>query len=375
MGRYVDMTPLINIPAQYRLMVGERSNGKSYAVLSYHLDKFVKSGYTEPIAIIRRWEEDFRGANSQKTCYDSLMYNGDGVNVIKDKTDGVFDGVEYYNGRYYLTQKGVDKDGRETLKRTDIIIGYAFSINNSEHYKGSQFPLITTIFFDEFISDRMYLPDEFTLFMNLLSTIIRQRDNLEIFMCANTISMYNPYIKEMGLVNFKKQAVGTIDTYSYGDSELKVALFLTDSAPKKTKKSNVYFAFNNPKLNMITGGDSIWQIGVYPHSPCKFSHLSDVVMRYYIKFNGDEYECEVIQKDDYNFTFIHPFTAKHKEYDIIFDSEAILDMYHQYSLLRSSLNPKLMSYITSFFKAKQVCYSDNTTGSVIESYLEWAKKA
>ena len=369
MARYVDIKPLIDIPAHYRLMVGERSNGKSYAVLKYHLEKFVKSNYTEPLAIIRRWEEDFRGANSQRTCYDSLMFNGENRNIIQEMTD--FDGVEYYSGRYYMTKKNEDGE----LKRTDVVIAYGFSINNAEHYKGAQFPLITTILFDEFITDRMYLPDEFTLFMNLLSTIIRQRDNLEIFMCANTISKFNPYIKEMGLVNFKKQAVGTIDTYSYGDSDLKVALFLTDSAPKKTKKSNVYFAFNNPKLNMITGGDSIWQLGVYPHAPCKFNHREDVILRYYIEFDSEEYECEVVSKGEYYFTFIHPFTANHQPYDVIFSSEGDHNMYRQYSLLRSNLSSEYMNYILSFYKAKQVCYSDNTTGNVIESYLEWCKKA
>lgn len=375
MARYVNMTPLLEVPAHYRLMVGERSNGKSYAVLKYHLDKFVASNYTEPIAIIRRWEEDFRGANSQKTCYDSLMYNGDNRNVIAELTD--FDGVEYYNGRYYMTKKSEDKEGNYKMERTDVVIAYAFSINNAEHYKGAQFPTITTVLFDEFITDKMYLPDEFTLFMNLLSTIIRQRDNVEIFMCANTISKFNPYIKEMGLANFKNQAIGTIDTYSYGDSKLKVALFLTDSAPKKSKKSNVYFAFNNPKLNMITGGDSIWQIGVYPHSPIKIDHDRDVLFRYWIVFDGDEYECEIVQKDTYYFTFIHPKTSQkaHEPYDIIFNSEGEHNMYRQYSLIRSNLDGKIMSFILGFYKSKQVCYSDNTTGNVIESYLEWAKTA
>lgn len=66
MGRYVDIQPLLDIPAHYRLMVGERSNGKSYAVLKYHLDKFIASGYTEPIAIVRRWEEDFRVLTRRK---------------------------------------------------------------------------------------------------------------------------------------------------------------------------------------------------------------------------------------------------------------------------------------------------------------------
>lgn len=370
MARYVDIKPLLDVDAHYRLMVGERSNGKSYAVLKYHLEKFKNSNYTEPLAIIRRWEEDFKGANSQRTCYDSLMFNGSNKNIIQELTD--FDGVEYYGGRYYMTKYD---ENEEKVKRTDVVIAYAFSINNAEHYKGAQFPMITTVLFDEFISDRMYLPDEFTMFMNLLSTIIRQRDNMEVFMCANTINVFNPYTREMGLTRFKSQKVGSIDTYTYGDSGLKVAVFLTDSAPKKTKKSNVYFAFNNPKLNMITGGDSIWQIGVYPHSPIKFSHITDVIFKYWIVFDDEEYQCEIVQKDTYNFTFIYPHTStdKHQPTDLIFNSDGEYDSYHQFSILHTTLPSTFMSKLLLYFKSKQVYYSDNATGNAINTYLEWCK--
>lgn len=377
MARYVDIKPLLNIKAHYRLMVGERSNGKSYAVLNYHLDKFIDSGYTEPLAIIRRWDEDFRGGNSQKTCYDSLMHNGEGKNVIEEKTEGIFYGVEYFNGRYYMTQKEEQKDGTYKVVRSDIVIAYAFSINASEHYKGAQFPTITTILFDEFITQQQYLPDEFIMFMNLISTIVRQRDNLEIFMCANTISKYCPYIQEMGLTKFKNQEIGTIDTYTYGKSDLKVALFLTDSAPKNSKKSNVYFAFNNPKLNMITGGDSIWQIGIYPHAPVKFDHARDVIFRYWIYFDKEEYECEIVQKQDWYFTFIHPKTKnyEHLPDDLVFSTEPPWDAFRQYSLVRCSLPTEVISNINMFYKSKQVYYSDNTTGNAISSYLEYIKTA
>ena len=56
-----------------------------------------------------------------------------------------------------------------------------------------------TILFDEFITKGMYLTDEFMAFMNTLSTIIRQRDNVKIFMCGNTVNKFNPYFEEMGL--------------------------------------------------------------------------------------------------------------------------------------------------------------------------------
>ena len=55
--------------AKYNVIFGERSNGKTYAVLKYAYEKFLETG--EQLAIIRRWDEDFVGANSARTCYDS----------------------------------------------------------------------------------------------------------------------------------------------------------------------------------------------------------------------------------------------------------------------------------------------------------------
>ena len=51
--------------ADYNIIYGERSNGKTTAVLRYGLDDHIKSGYVNQIAIVRRWEEDFKGKNGQ----------------------------------------------------------------------------------------------------------------------------------------------------------------------------------------------------------------------------------------------------------------------------------------------------------------------
>ena len=45
--------------AIYNVIIGERSNGKTFAVLQYALERYVKTG--EQLAILRRWVEDFTG--------------------------------------------------------------------------------------------------------------------------------------------------------------------------------------------------------------------------------------------------------------------------------------------------------------------------
>src|SRR5699024_5250425 len=123
-----------------------------------------------------------------------------------------------------------------------------------EHDKSTAYPKVKTIFFDEFLTRQYYLPDEFVTFMNVVSTIVRQRDDVIIFMCGNTVNQYCPYFTEMGLTHVKEMNKGVIEVYKYGESRLKVAVEYADSISKSGKPSDVYFAFDNPNLQMITGG-------------------------------------------------------------------------------------------------------------------------
>ena len=62
------------------------------------------------------------------------------------------------------------------------------------------------------------------MFANVLSTIIRHRNDVKIFMLANTVNKYCPYFKEMGLKHITEMKQGSIDIYTYGSSDLRVAV-------------------------------------------------------------------------------------------------------------------------------------------------------
>ena len=122
-------------------------------------------------------------------------------------------------------------------------------------------------------------------------------------MLGNTVNKYSPYFKEMGLKHITEMKPGDIDVYKYGDSSLTVAVEYTK--PNKTGKgSDIYFAFDNPKLTMITGG--AWEIDIYPHCPVKYTP-AEILFTYFIEFGRDLLQCEIVQHDDLNFTIIHLF--------------------------------------------------------------------
>lgn len=357
--KFYSLKNILSKDAQYNIIFGERSNGKTYSVLKYGLEKFCKTG--EQTAIVRRWSEDFKGKRGS-SMYQALVNNHE----IEKLTEGKWTDVYYYSGRWYLCK--YDEKGERTVLEKPI--AYAFALGSMEHDKSTSYPEINTILFDEFLTRTMYLPDEFVLFMNVLSTIIRHRKNVKIFMLGNTVNKYCPYFNEMGLRHIKDMKVGDIDIYSYGDSDLKVAVEYC-KPNKQGKESDTYFAFDNPKLNMITGG--AWEVNIYPHCPIKYVP-KDIKFTYFIIFDGEILQCEIIMKDNNNFTFIHRKTSpiKDTEKDLIYSTE-----YSSLPNWKRKINKPVTDVekkIALYFAKDKVFYQDNDVGEIVRNYLMWCGK-
>ena len=349
--------------AKYYVIFGERSNGKTFSVLEYGIDKYLKN--RDQLGIIRRYKEDFLGNNAQ-SMFNAFIDNEKRGNIIEKKSKGVFNSVLYKNRAWYF--RHIDENG-ETDKIDDTPFAYRFALTDVEHGKSISYPRITTIFFDEFLTREYYLQDEFITFSNVLSTIIRDRDNVKIFMAGNTINKYSPYFAEMGLTNIRKMKKGTIDIYEYGESSLKVAVEYSDF-PAKKKKSDIYFAFNNPKLKMITKGD--WELDIYPHLPYKYER-KNIIYDYFISFEEEILHAEIVYINDVVFTYIHRKTTPIKDdgTKIIFTQE----VKPQQNYSRTLGNPKndIERKILSFFTQEKVFYQDNEIGDIVRNFLQWSR--
>lgn len=359
--KFYSMKNIMEKNAQYNIIIGERSNGKTYALLKYGLENYIKHG--KQFAIIRRWNEDFTGKRGQ-TMFNAIVENGE----IEKLTRGEWTNIYYYGSKWYLCKYDPDTGKRIT---PETPIAYGFSISAMEHDKSTAYPNITTIIFDEFISRTAYLPDEFILFMNVCSTIIRHRTNVKIFMLGNTVNKYSPYFSEMGLTHIKSMKQGDIDVYQYGQSELKVAVeYCNTNSKTGGKDSDFYFAFNNPKLTMITGGT--WEIDIYPHLPVKYTP-SEILFTYFIIFDDETLQCEIIQHEDLLFTYIHRKTTdiKNPETDFIYST----DYSPRYNRVRKITKPvtPLEKKIARFYATDKVFYQNNEVGEIIRNYLVWCK--
>ena len=354
--KFYSLEPILAQNCQYNVIFGERSNGKTYASLEYGLRKYIKSG--EQMAYIRRWKEDYRGKRGSQ-LFAAHEDNG----LISILTDGKYDRVRYYSGKWYLGKWDSDLD---KVVADEEPFCYAFSLSDMEHDKSTSYPRVTTIIFDEFLTRQYYLPNEFVLFMNVLSTIIRHRDNVKIFMLGNTVNKYCPYFSEMGLGHVVEMEPGKIDIYSYGESKLKVAVERCKSPSTSGKSSDVYFAFDNPSLQMITGG--AWEIDMYPHLPRKYKK-SDIMFIYFINFNDQLLQCEIISLPDCTFTYIHRKTTPIRDEDeaVVFSDEFDPRPNHFRNIRKATTD--LEKRIAIYFRKEKVFYQDNEVGEVVRNYL------
>ena len=358
-GKFYNLKSILKTNSTYNMIIGERSNGKTYTTLKYGIEQYFKKG--SQIAIIRRWQTDIRG-NRASEVFKALLSNNEIYKISK----GQYQGIHYYGGKYYLCNYG---DNGKAIYNDNDVIAYPFSLSDTEHNKSISYPDIRTIIFDEFLTRQVYLPDEFILFMNTISTIVRERTDVKIFMLGNTVNKYSPYFEEMGLKNVKEQTQGTIDVYKYGNSKLKVAVEYC-KASGKSKENSFYFAFDNPKLEMIKTG--AWELDIFPHCPIKYKP-KDILFIYFIEFGGELFQCEIVNKDNNIFTFIHEKTTplKNNSNDLIYS----LDFNPQINYNRNIyITPsEITKKVKSFFIMDKVYYQDNNVGNTIANYLKACK--
>lgn len=366
---YYSMKNMLYQNADYSVIFGEKSNGKSYQVIQ--LAFVLWWYYRKQTGIVRRLDDNLKPRYAKK-IFSNLEYNeliiketkGEYKGFIDWLTNHQYDSVIYVSREWYVAKK-LD-DG--TYETNPDVFASAFALTKVDNYSSTSYPLIQLILHDDFIAiDNFYLPNEFVDYSILLSTIIRKRTNVKVFMCGNSNNRYCPYFIEMGLKHVKDMKQGTIDLYTYGDSDLRVAVEYCRTTKAINKQSNKYFAFDNPKLKMITSGD--WKINNYPHLPVKYRD-KECLYKCYIVFNDEILQLNVILVDKDIFLYIHPKTTEIQENNtqLVFTQEYS----HKYNYRRKfTHNTKIEDLILKCIAQDKVFYSDNNTGDTFDNYLKW----
>lgn len=365
-GKYVDLgfysyDDIDKYDAVYNLIIGQRSNGKTYGACKKILDAYIDEKL--PSAYIRRLDKQIVTSNVSYLFDPHSDY-------IKEKTKGQYNGIKYYSHAFYLARFEETTTGEIKRVAADAKpFCRVYAINTAETTKGQDAGAVKYIVFDEFITRQWYLGNEFVHFQNLLSSIIRNRDGVKIYMLANTVNKFCPYFAEMGVKDVGDMKPGTINIYRIGKTKTKIAVEYCAQS-NTSKKVSKYFAFDNPQLNMITTG--AWEIALYRHAPNKLDEYP-IIFNFFVVFNEKIVQGDIYNYKDYPIIFYHPKTTElqHPEKDVIYYQ----DIYDGNPLHMSTITggqTKAQKLIERLIKTNRTFYSDNSTGEIINNWLKFA---
>lgn len=242
---YYDIASLDGYNAQYYMIFGGRSNGKSFSVTRRALDNFFN--YGEEFIICKRYEEDIKSKTAST--------------MLKNQEDYILEEygykIKFYHGKWYAY-----KDGESDKLKDCRLMGHTMSINNSDRLKGGQYPNVTTIILEEFMSmSCTYLPDEINMFINLVSTVARHRTNIKVYLLGNAISKSSPYSTALG-VKLHRMKKGEIIHKEFTDNLGNKTSFVIQRTENVQIDENedgnrtVYNIFGDSGVgNMITTGE------------------------------------------------------------------------------------------------------------------------
>ena len=374
-AKYYTSDSIRKAKAVYNVIYGSRSFGKTFDMFKHAVDDYYqarKKGTIRQWAYLRRYDTDLKGVNIS-TAGDTLVCDGNGHNNIPDLTEGTFDTIAYYQKAWYLAKT---VDGKIIKDQKPFMIAFAFP--EYEHKKGSAFPYVSDIWFEEFIgvSGKPINKDEFVVFQNIISTIARGR-HVTIWMTGNTINPFSEYWDWMGLTKAAVQKPGTIDIYRLGKTDKKIAVERTIERKEyaESKTSNAYlFAFDDPKLKMITTGE--WEIGDYPLFDGEIK-TEDICGKFYVEHKGKFYRGDVISNGDESYIYIHKdddFTDPMDiDYDLIYSLNPNSKQNYRQRLDKALTDPE--RWIVTLMSMGKVFYDEAWTGVAIADYLAKSLKS
>lgn len=356
-----DPTTALLSGCQWHIGLSERSTGKTTNWLLLGL--VMHEMYGTVFHYIRQTED-----MTAPKILGEMMNTINSWKYPEKLTKGRYNIIKYRNRRFYYAR--VDGDGNE-LEKAETHCGYAMSLDKNFEYKSgyNDGGLGGLIIFDEFISNR-YAPNEFVTLCDLLKTIMRNRVDAKVVLVANTINKHSTYLKELCVSKeLIKMNVG--DAHSFTTS-MGTNIYLELIGQKMTKNKSLanrlFFGFDNPQLNAITGGGNSWAIDNYPHIADDDETRVVLHRHIYIKFNLDYLELELCDSEARGpHILCHSANPpKHPEECIIYTNNKFDDaVYYRWLFGRG----KIDTYIWTLFERNKWYYADNEVGEMVNNYF------
>lgn len=371
---YYDLADTVALGCQFNLIFGERSNGKTTAGLLKIIEDYTAGRGTG--VYVRQMDMDLKGQRGANIM-SSLMYGGQSkdVNLISQASGGEYDQVKYYSRAWYLGK--TQADGSTAWEKEPYCYGMA--ISNAKHDKSATPPRVRNVVFDEFIPiDGSYLVDETAMFRQLLSTVIRDVDTVQVFLFANSITWNSPYFDLFGAAKKVREMVQgdtIVLTMRQPETGVEMKVALEYCASTGGKKSDVYFVFADASSAMITGGK--FAVPEYPPCPHHFTSKNVKCTYWFELHNGEIIRARLMKIGRDLFIFSDQVeqkifeTIRDEKRDLFYSLEFSGKRNHYISPLQRQPDPRT-HYLVDAFAAGRMFFATNEVG---EDLMYFAKAA
>lgn len=333
---------------QWVIVYGPRANGKSWSVKKDVVERFRETG--EEFMYVRRYDQDLKSKAAARYFSDFVQEGG-----LKKASKGKYKDIKAYSSEYIMvpTDESAPKE----------VCGYYIPLSTSEERLKSQaFPNVGTIIFEEFLTHRLYLPDEFSILMNLVSGVFRHRKG-RIILIGNTISPVCPLFEELGVDDVTSMAPGSHKLYHKTNQNGEQVNILLIHAPQGKINTDIptSMIFGRPG-NMILSGE--WDIAEYPRRP-----KGEYETHYEIGLNFPQYsfilQMQTSEEQETPILFVYP--NKHgRKLDRVLQDEISPDPMITREL-RDDIRVEPM--IHSLWKSGKVFYANDLCGNMFNTSL------
>ena len=344
-GKHYCGNEIYKTHAEWVACIGQRSNGKSFWWLWVMVQEYFEFGYQ--IAYIRRQKEE-----TTITGIEEYFSDKNFLFLLKEYYG--FDGVLCKEKKLYFVC--YDEDGK-LIKEQNTLFGKAFSLSTARNFKSLHFDLIENLIFEEFITDGLYLANEWKKWNNLISTIFRDRKG-RVVLIGNTIERNCPYFREMG-INILKLKQGTTTRYKSDGVD-----FVVEYTGVNLDRKNTMFVGQTAR--QINKGE--WDTNSYPHLFCNLDEVEKIYKFYYC-YNEFCFKCECFLFNEKKYIFIRPYNKEDLEYnyyDDVFEKGFHFNN-NYYNFAKKPRHRKLWD----LFLDNRVVYSDNLCGTEFNNCLKY----
>ena len=340
------------LDANFNLIYGEKSNGKSYQVKHKKaVEHYLVTG--KRFILLRRWREDISNLWIEQYFAD--------VDVAK-LTQNKYNCISQYRKVLYFSIYDENTGKTQRFEK----IGYVMSLSTEQHMSSASFLDVDTIIFEEFMERGTYIPHEPDRLMIFYSTIDRKRGTTKIYMVGNSISRVCPYIKEWGLDDiFRNLKQGEIATKEIINEENKVTIAIEFCLASGGKTMTIGNA-----SSMIDKGN--WQTFPQPKLPKSYNEYK-VLFRFGFQYKGFRFLCDYLEDTDLHETifFIYPKTEEFKDNTIVFSDEIKVSSYWQRDIYNISIKNDKLKNLFMNFKENKIFYSSDLCGTDFKQVIDF----